>query len=304
MGIFKAVGWFVTGGAIRPTTTRERSRLYQRQANDLLEEQLYALQDLSQQQVSASPYDSRPRGTCPACREMIIIGASTCPNCQTSGITWPEAENGGDIGRSLPAWLSPEDVALVREHERKERQLKEQLAPRRSWLSRRIGQKQHDKKLMRLHRNTIEEHGIKSVRGLRLYLGAVEKSNREARERDAEIRMKAEGAQREREAELLRLEAERLRLERASNLASKKMYDSIFVVLHGKVKLKLNPDVGETITRIELIEAFQHAGRQVNAATELIDEHRSAAWEQIGKLAQLLRDEAGWDVSAPTSTGP
>jgi hypothetical protein len=293
MGIFKAVGWFVTGGAIRPTTTRERSRMYQREANNLLA-------DLG----TSSPNDSRPRGACPACREMIIIGASTCPNCQTSDITWSEAENGGDIGRSLPAWFSPKDLALVREFERKERRRIEQLTSRRSRLSRRLSQKQHDKKLMRLHENTVKERGIKSVRELRSYLGEVEKSNREARERDAEVRMKAQAVQREREAELLRLEAERLRLKHASNLASKKMYDSIFDVLHGKVKLKLNPDIGESITRIELVEAFQNAGHRVNAATELIDEHRSAAWEQIEKLAQLLRDEAGWEVSAPTPTGP
>ena len=91
MGIFKAIGWFVTGGAVRPTTTRERSRMYQRRANNLLEEQLYAMQDLGQQQGTQVPTDSRPRGTCPACLELMLVGASTCPHCHTTGITWPSA---------------------------------------------------------------------------------------------------------------------------------------------------------------------------------------------------------------------
>ena len=32
--------------------------------------------------------DTRPRGTCPACLEMMIVGASVCPYCRTTGITW------------------------------------------------------------------------------------------------------------------------------------------------------------------------------------------------------------------------
>ena len=303
MGIFKAAGWFVTGGAIRPTTTRERSRLYQRQANDILEEQLYALQDLSQQQVVSSPNDSRPRGTCPACHEFIVIGASTCRYCQTSGITWPETKSDDDIGRRLPPWFSPEGVALVRESERIERRRRENLIPRRSWLSRRRSQKEHDKKLMRTHQKTVEEHGMKSVKELRVYLVSVEKLNWEAQKRDEKSRMKAEAARKEREAELLLIEAERRQREFASNLVSKKVYDSILDDLHGKVKLKLNPDVGETVTQLEIAEAFQYAGRRVNLATELTDGHRKAAWDQIGKLAQLLLDEAGWEVSVPTPTG-
>lgn len=89
MGLFKIIG-LVSGLPIRPTTGRERARRYQRQANNLLEEQLYAIQNLAQpQQVIQAPSDSRPRGTCPACMEMMLVGASTCPHCHTSGITWP-----------------------------------------------------------------------------------------------------------------------------------------------------------------------------------------------------------------------
>ena len=84
----------MSGLPIRPTTGRERARKYQRQANDLLEEQLYALQNLApQQQIlqpTPIPNDTRPRGTCPACLEMMLVGASTCPYCQTTGIIWPE----------------------------------------------------------------------------------------------------------------------------------------------------------------------------------------------------------------------
>ena len=304
MGIFKAAGWFVTGGAIRPTTTRERSRLYQRQANDILEEQLYALQDLSQQQVVSSPNDSRPRGTCPACHEFIVFGASTCRYCQTSGITWPEKKIDDVIVGWIPPWFSPEQKSSLEEARREERRRRELFVPRRrSWLSRRRSQKEHDKKLMRTHQKTVEEHGMKSVKELRAYLVSVEKLNWDAQKRDEISRMKAEAARKEREAELLLIEAERRQREFASNLVSKKVYDSILDDLHGKVKLKLNPDVGETVTQLEIAEAFQYAGRRVNLATELTDGHRKAAWDQIGKLAQLLLDEAGWEVSVPTPTG-
>jgi hypothetical protein len=96
MGLFKIIG-LVSGLPIRPTTGRERARRYQRQANNLLEEQLYAIQNLAQpQQVIQAPSDSRPRGTCPACMEMMLVGASTCPHCHTSGITWP-----GEVRESL-----------------------------------------------------------------------------------------------------------------------------------------------------------------------------------------------------------
>ena len=94
MGIIKGIAWFVTGGAVRPTTTRERSRMYQRQANQLLEQQLDAMQDTARQpQTIPVPTDSRPRGTCPACLEMMLVGASTCPHCHTTGITWPKNTN-------------------------------------------------------------------------------------------------------------------------------------------------------------------------------------------------------------------
>jgi hypothetical protein len=88
MGIFKAIGWVVTGGAIRPTTTRERSRMYQRRANRLLEDQLDVMQNLAQQQVSKPTSDGRRRGPCPYCLELILVGASTCPHCNGTGIGW------------------------------------------------------------------------------------------------------------------------------------------------------------------------------------------------------------------------
>ena len=73
---------------MRLTTGRERSRRYQREANDLLEEQLDAMQNLAQPQTPQTPSDTRPRGKCPECLEMMLQGASTCPYCHTTGITW------------------------------------------------------------------------------------------------------------------------------------------------------------------------------------------------------------------------
>ena len=73
---------------MRLTTGRERSRRYQREANDLLEEQLDVMQNLAQPQTPQAPSDTRPRGKCPECLEMMLQGASTCPYCHTTGITW------------------------------------------------------------------------------------------------------------------------------------------------------------------------------------------------------------------------
>ena len=93
MGFFKILG-IATGLPLRPTTTRERSRRYQREANDLLEQQLYAIQDTAKTrnvtQVRQVPSDTRPRRACPACLEMMLVGASTCPHCRTTGITSTE----------------------------------------------------------------------------------------------------------------------------------------------------------------------------------------------------------------------
>ena len=85
MGVFKWMASVGSGFILSPQTTRERSRKYQREANDLLEAQLHAIQDLAQPQT---PSDARPRGTCPECLEMMLIGASTCPHCHTTGIAW------------------------------------------------------------------------------------------------------------------------------------------------------------------------------------------------------------------------
>lgn len=85
MGVFKWMASVGSGFILSPQTTRERSRKYQREANELLEEQLYAIQNLAQPQT---PSDTRPRGTCPECLEMMLVGASTCPHCHTTGITW------------------------------------------------------------------------------------------------------------------------------------------------------------------------------------------------------------------------
>jgi hypothetical protein len=89
MGLLKIIG-IAAGLPLRPTTTRERSRRYQREANDLLEQQLHAIQDQAQPrnvtQVRQVPSDTRPRRACPECLEMMLVGASTCPHCRTTGI--------------------------------------------------------------------------------------------------------------------------------------------------------------------------------------------------------------------------
>ena len=88
MGLFKAIFSLSTGIPMRLTTGRERSRRYQREANDLLEEQLDVMQNLAQPQTPQTPSDTRPRGKCPECLELMLVGASTCPYCHTTGVTW------------------------------------------------------------------------------------------------------------------------------------------------------------------------------------------------------------------------
>jgi hypothetical protein len=96
---------------VRPTTTRERSRRYQRQANSLqrqanniLEEQLSALNNMTQQQqFLQTPTDARPRGECPYCKELMVVGASTCPHCRTTGITWHSPVQPAPIEQSAPS---------------------------------------------------------------------------------------------------------------------------------------------------------------------------------------------------------
>ena len=86
MGIIKTM-FSIFVFPVRFTTGRERSRMYQRQTNALLEE-ILTTQQFGYQNVGQ--VDLRPRATCPACLEMILVGATTCPHCKTAGITWPE----------------------------------------------------------------------------------------------------------------------------------------------------------------------------------------------------------------------
>ena len=178
--------------------------------------------------------------------------------------------------------------------------LKELLLSFIKLLNQRRRQRKNDKSLLILHRETVMEHGFNSVSELTSYL---------AKSRNEEYRQWLERTNREakevRKSENLKNYVNKVRGAqlRASKKESKEIFDLILDDLHGKVKLKLNPDVGETITQEEMVEAFQHAGRQVNATTKLTDEHRKAVWEQIGKLAQILLNEADWDVSTPTPIG-
>jgi hypothetical protein len=178
MGIFKAIGFFVTGGAIRPTTTRERSRMYQRRANNLLEDQLNVMQNLAQQQFIQVPTDARPRGTCPACLELMVVGASTCPSCQTTRITWPSAPNQTSVSNRRDAYGGLYELAeyIIKSPEEK---LKEKIAfaaqvnekhqaqrdfNKRWRKTKRLKRRQAAKelRLMRQNRAIVERHGIKN----------------------------------------------------------------------------------------------------------------------------------------------
>ena len=164
----------------------------------------------------------------------------------------------------------------------------------------RLREREHDESLMELHREIVKEHGFTSVSELTSYL---------AKARNEEFRQMLERTNREakeaRKSENLKNYLDKVReaQSKSSRKISKEMYDSILDDLNDKVKMKLNPGAGEAITHEEMLEAFQHARRRVNAATKLIDEHQKIAWEQIGKLAWILLNEADWDVSAPTPMG-
>jgi hypothetical protein len=92
MGLFKFLlgpfNPFGPGLPIRPTTRKER---YMR--DSLKELEKFNHQVASQNQSATARgnnyQDVRPRGTCPACLEMILVGASKCMHCGTEGIIWP-----------------------------------------------------------------------------------------------------------------------------------------------------------------------------------------------------------------------
>lgn len=181
MGIFKAIGWFVTGGAVRPTTTRERSRMYQRRANNLLEEQLYAIQDLGQQQGTQVPTDSRPRGTCPACLELMLVGASTCPHCHTTGVTWPSAPAARPPGITWPSAPAP-NPQTVRKKERKRyldrhwnhKEITEQeiAANQKAHLERELNSRLDESQLlMSRYSDLMSREGLSTIDELRARLG-------------------------------------------------------------------------------------------------------------------------------------
>ena len=81
MGLIKGF-FFLSGAPIRPTTTRERSRRYQRRTNELLE-------DIADAQDASLPVAFRANQTsiipstksCPDCAEQIQLAARKCRFC-------------------------------------------------------------------------------------------------------------------------------------------------------------------------------------------------------------------------------
>jgi len=145
-----------------------------------------------------------------------------------------------------------------------------------------------------------KERGFSSVQELQSHLSAEEKLKREAKAREDEAHRKAT-ARAQQELAIAKKEAEIKRRKRwlerrKSYFAVLQDLDDTVKELGNKVQLILNPQAGQTIGKVELIEAFQYAQSKVNAATEIEFHDRTYSWEQIARLAQLIRDEAGWDV--------
>ena len=90
MGLFKfLLGPFNPLGPglpIRPTTRKER---YMRDSLKELENLGNQIQNSRTSPVGAQGTDTRRRGTCPMCLELILVGASKCIHCGTEGIVWP-----------------------------------------------------------------------------------------------------------------------------------------------------------------------------------------------------------------------
>ena len=91
MGIFKFLlgpfNPFGPGLPIRPTTRRER---YMRDSITELESLNNQLDKIAtgKNMLNESNRDDRPRGTCPSCKELILVSATKCKHCGTEGITW------------------------------------------------------------------------------------------------------------------------------------------------------------------------------------------------------------------------
>lgn len=231
------------------------------------------------------------------CKSCLELTSELLSNCHLCGRAIPLEDVGGYISH-----LSVNRFRNAGHKAKSDYNIPEvKKARRKGVLSRRFSQRKHDKSLMKLHQETVKERGFSSVIELRSYLAKAR--NEEYRQMLERTNGEAEEA---RKSENLKNFADKAReaQSKRSKKISKEIYDSILNHIHGKMKMKLNPDVGEAITQEEMVEAFQHAGRLVNATTELTDEHRRAVWDQIGKFAQTLLNEADWDVSAPTPMGP
>jgi len=144
MGIFKGIAWFVTAGAVRPTTTRERSRMYQRRANRLLEEQLYVMQSPPQQQFTEVPSDA------------------------LTEITRPSVPNEVPNSHSHPVQTSSSKRKAQRNFNRRWRRTKRLKRRQTKQLKRR--QASEDRRLMQENQVIVEQHGIKNAAVLRLVL--------------------------------------------------------------------------------------------------------------------------------------
>ena len=104
MGLFKGM-MFLSGLPVRPTTTRERGRSYQRQTNRLLED--IADSVANQNHVGAeTSYDSEPTRKCPDCAERILIEARKCRFC---GIRFSDE----DIAEQMKAYEVNRNSAIA-----------------------------------------------------------------------------------------------------------------------------------------------------------------------------------------------
>lgn len=146
-----------------------------------------------------------------------------------------------------------------------------------------------DRIFMQKHAKLMAEHGLTSADEIRGQLVRIEIENRKAK-------WLAESRRRE-QLEIERsLEEARLAREQEIASLSKRAIQPILDSLHSAVTRKLNPSPGDSITQVELVEAFRSAQSRLEELPDFAREHRLRAQELIGKLAFAVHEETGWKV--------
>jgi len=282
MGIFKGIAWFVTAGAVRPTTTRERSRMYQRRANRLLEEQLYVMQSPPQQQFTEVPSDA------------------------LTEITRPSVPNEVPNSHSHPVQTSSSKRKAQRNFNRRWRRTKRLKRRQTKQLKRR--QASEDRRLMQENQVIVEQHGIKNAAVLRLVLEdnrvmehykdlVLQHGFTDASQVRAHLQEQALEKSRIQQLEIEQAQRAKDRQQQADAEARRTLRVlAIKMQQFGLVVQKcLNPEQGVEISEEELRAAFESIRSSLNEHQELSPNGIAKYQKTISELSAMVAEKTGYE---------